>query len=253
MKMTVRHYYDFGPERSVVGDDLVNPDSWDGLRTTTRGVFSIPDSREEFERIARDRADIAARASAIDEWLESGHAHVVASYGVGGAALEWWLHTIRSERKLILTDYGEATIERLARILPAIDVRHHDLRKDAPIPADIHLFHRVDTELTNEEWHATFARFRSERVLFVAAEVLDLARLAFEMYSRMRMLGRASRAGFLRNRAAFEALWASTHASEPIEMHDLHAWTLSPKSNQRASASAAAAAVRSTSSSESSG
>ena len=39
LKLTIRHYYDFGADRHVVGDDLVTPESWDGLRTATSGLL----------------------------------------------------------------------------------------------------------------------------------------------------------------------------------------------------------------------
>jgi hypothetical protein len=145
-----------------------------------------------------------------------------------------------------MTDYGPATTARLGGVFPAVEVRRHDLRRDDPIESDVHLFHRIDTELDNHEWRAVFERFRHAEILLVATEVLDVRALAFELYGRIAKLGRASRAGFVRNRAAFEALWRSTHVGDPLEMHDLHAWALSPRSNQ---APTTAATTRSTSSS----
>jgi hypothetical protein len=206
----------------------------------------LPATRAEFERVAQERTDVAARARAIDDWLQSRRVEVVSSYGVGGAALEWWLHRLRPERRLIMTDYGRATTARLGDVFPDAEVRRHDLRCDEPIASDAHLFHRIDTELANHEWRDVFARFRYAEILLIAAEVLDLRALAFEFYNRVAKRGRASRAGFVRNRAAFEALWQSTHLGDPLEMHDLHAWALSPRSNQ---APTAAATTRSTSSS----
>ncbi len=103
---------------------------------------------------------------------------VVASYGVGGASLEWWLTTLRPDRKLIMTDYGEATVERLAEVFPEADVRQHDLRQDEPLPADIHLFHRIETELGNHEWCDAFGRFGRAEIVLVAADFLDLGGLA---------------------------------------------------------------------------
>jgi hypothetical protein len=230
LRVTVRHYYDFGADRGIVGADLVTPEAWDGLRTRTTGVFSIPRTREEFIRVAEARRDIADRARAIDGWLAQQDARVVASYGVGGASLEWWLHRFRPDRRLILSDYGEATVERLAGLLPEVEVRNHDLRRDEPLPADLHLFHRIDTELSNPEWHDVFDRFGSASILLVAAEVLDAWKLLCELRDRLLMKHhRASRAGFVRTRGALEALWESTHASRPLRTHDLHAWSLTPK------------------------
>ena len=230
LRITVRHYYDFGADRTVVGDDLVTPEAWDGLRTRTSGVFSIPSTREEFVRAAESRADIAARAHAIDAWLEEQGANVVASYGVGGASLEWWLHRLRPDRRLLVSDYGKATVGRLAELFPEADVRLNDLRRDGPLPADTHLFHRIDTELANREWREVMQRFAREKVLVVAAEVLDLRKLLIEVRHRPALWrSGASRAGFIRTRGALEALWRRTHEARPLRMHDLDAWALTPR------------------------
>jgi hypothetical protein len=234
LRVTIRHYYDFGTDRPIVGDDLVRPEAWDRLRTETSGVFSIPPTREEFVRTAEERADIAGRARAIDAWLEQQGAEVVASYGVGGAALEWWLHKLRPRRKLIVTDYGEATIQRLADIFPEVDVRYHNFSRDQPLAADVHLFHRIDTELSNDEWQQVFNRFACMPILFVVTEVLGLRRLLDELRARRRMKQRhATKAGFSRSRPAFEALWRHTHSSEPVPMHDLNGWALRPRAVAR--------------------
>jgi len=234
LRLTVRHYYDFGADRAVVGDDLRTPEAWDGLRTKTSGVFAIPSTRTEFVEVAERRPDIAARARAIDAWLEEQGARVVASYGVGGASLEWWLHRLRPDRKLLVTDYGEATVSRLAEVFPEAEGRLHDLRRDDPLTADVHLFHRIDTELTNREWREVMGRFGQVPVLVVAADVLDLRRLLLELRSRPALRRHnASRAGFLRTRAALEALWRSTHTSSALQMHDLPAWALTPRRSVR--------------------
>jgi hypothetical protein len=217
-------------DRAIVGDDLVRPDAWDRLRTQTSGVFAIPPTREEFVRTAEGRADIAGRARAIDAWLERQGARVVASYGVGGAALEWWLYKLRPRRKLIVTDYGEATVQRLTETFPEVDVRFHDLSRDHPLAADVHLFHRIDTEFSSREWQEVFTRFARVPILVVATEVLDVRRLVLELRLRRRMkLRHATKAGLIRSRAAFEALWRHTHTSQPVPMHDLSGWALRPR------------------------
>ena len=230
MKLTLRHYYDFGPHRPVVGADLVTPDAWDALRIKTTGAFSIPTTRAEFLRVAEERHDIAERARAIDSWLEERGARVVASYGVGGATLEWCLLRLRPERKLILTDYGKATVERLAGLFPEADVRFHDLRRDEPLGANVHLFHRVETEFSNSEWREVLQRFRRVPLLVVAADVLDLRRLLIELRNRPALRRRgATKAGFIRTRAALEALWRSTHDARRVQMYDLEGWELLPR------------------------
>jgi hypothetical protein len=230
LRLTLRHYYDFGADRAVVGEDLVNPKAWDGLRTQTRGAFSMASTRSEFVRAAAGRTDITARAAAIDAWLEQQEARTIASYGVGAAALEWCLHDLRPGRRLIVTDYGEKTVERLANVFPEAHPRHHDLLRDDPLVADAHLFHRIDTELADGEWGRVFGRFADALILVVATQVLDLKRILLELKIRPGLKRRgASRAGYIRTRAAFEALWKPTHVAQHMQMHDLEAWALVPR------------------------
>src|SRR3954452_6445823 len=106
MRLTIPHYYDFGADRALVGDDLVRPEAWDGLRTQTAGPFALPAERDELERAADEREDLAVRARAIDAWLGARGVSRLASYGVGGALLEVWLHRLHPARELIVTDYA---------------------------------------------------------------------------------------------------------------------------------------------------
>jgi hypothetical protein len=230
LRVTVRHYYDFGADRTIVGTDLTTPESWDRLRTQTGGDFSIPATRDEFIRTAAGHEKVADRARAIDAWLTQHAGSSVASYGVGGATLEWWLSQIRPDRRVLCTENAAATVARLKAVAPELDVRHHDLRRDGPLAADAHLFHRIDTELTNREWQEVFRRFSSVTILVVAAQVLDVRTLVRELldWPRMRIM-RASRAGFLRTRSAFASLWRPTHDAVPVRMHDLDAWSLTPR------------------------
>jgi hypothetical protein len=74
-------------------------------------------------------------------------------------------------------------------------------------------------------------------ILVVATEVLDVRQVLLELRGRRRMKRRhATKAGFIRSRAAFEALWRPTHTSQPIRMHDLHSWELRPRAVGRTAA-----------------
>jgi len=225
LRITVRHYYDFRVERAIVGSDLGTPEAWDRLRARTTGRFSLPEAREGFVRLPESHEEIADRARAIDDWLANAGIDSIASYGVGTGVLEWWLTRLRAGRRITCTDYAAGTVRRLNDLAPELHACGHDLRRDNPLTADLHLFHRIDTELSNREWHDVLERFRSESI-FIAAEVLDLRRLTVELLARP--LIRASRAGFLRTRAALEALWLTTHQGLPLRMHDLPAWSLTP-------------------------
>jgi hypothetical protein len=224
----MRHHYDFGVDRQVVGDDLVRAEAWDALRTGTDGAFSLAGSREELERVADRRPEIGERAKAIEAWLEKRDVGSLASYGVGGAVLEAWLLRLRPSRSFVLTDYGPETVDRLRALLPDVKVVHHDLLRDPPLDADIQLFHRIDTELTDKEWRGVLKRFAGETILVVATEIATPRRLARELMLRARSR-RLTRAGWLRTRDSFETLWSGTHDAEPIRLYDLEGWALTPR------------------------
>jgi hypothetical protein len=228
MRITMRHYFDFGPERALVGEDLARPEAWDALRVRSDGPFAMPETRTSLERGADQQPELSKRARAIDAELERRGAETLASYGVGTGLLEIWLERLRPDRKLLLTDYAPQTVERLGALFPGADVRQHDLLRDPPLEADVHLFHRVDTELTDDEWRLVLTRFASERILVVATEVATLPRLGAELLGRVRRRG-LSRAGWLRTRDAFEALWEPTHDAVAVNLHDLQGWVLEPQ------------------------
>jgi hypothetical protein len=224
----MRHHFDFGPDRAVVGDDLVRAEAWDALRTRTDGAFSVADSREELERTADGRPEIGERAQAIERWLDPRDVDVLASYGVGGGVLEAWLLRLGSQRRLALTDYGPETVDRLRALFPEAEVVRHDLLRDAPLDAEVHLFHRIDTELTDDQWHEVLGRFADKTILVVATEVATPRRLGQELLLRARSR-HLTRAGWLRSRGSFEALWSETHEAEALRLNDLDGWALTPR------------------------
>jgi hypothetical protein len=224
----MRHYFDFGSERALVGGDLVRPEAWDALRVRSGGPFAMPETRAELELAADEQPELAERARAIDAELVRRRVETVASYGVGAGLIEAWLERLRPERKLVLTDYAPRTVERLRTLFPEAHIHEQNLVRDPPLEADAHLLHRVDTELTNDEWRGLLKRFANERVVIVATEVATLPRLAAELVGRVRRRG-LSRAGWLRTRDAFEALWTPTHDACPVDFHDLHGWVLEPR------------------------
>ena len=94
MRLTVRHHFDFGADRAVVGDDLVRPEAWDALRTQTSGAFALAETREEWERTADEHPELEARARRLDDVFERLGAGKLVSYGAGGATLECWLKRV---------------------------------------------------------------------------------------------------------------------------------------------------------------
>lgn len=228
MQVTIRHHFDFGDDRELVGKNLVTPESWDALRTRTNGPFAAATSSEELAQVAERHPELGERAREIDHWLETNGIRTLASYGIGGGTLEWWLQRLRPDRRLLLADYAPATVERLRELFPDAEVHRRDLLADPPLPTDAHLFHRIDTELTNAEWREAMRRFASERVLVVATEVATPRRLLQELLLRLRNRN-LSRAGWLRTRDSFEALWRETHNAQPLRLYDLDGWALTPR------------------------
>jgi hypothetical protein len=105
----------------------------------------------------------------------------------------------------------------------------HDIRVEEPLPADLHLIHRLDTELSNDEWPRTLARF-AQPVIFIAGETLRPRAAARELVTRFRH-PRATKAGWLRTEDALRALWRGSHDDEPVEA-DLPAYLLLPRGRE---------------------
>jgi hypothetical protein len=227
VRLTVRHHFDFGADRAVVGDDLVRPEAWDALRTQTSGAFALAETREEWERTADEHPELEARARRLDAVFERRGARRVVSYGAGGATLECWLNRVAPQRDLVVTDYAHATVERLTPIFAEAECVVHDLSADGPLDGDLHLFHRIDTEFENRQWEEVFERFAAVPIVFVAAGQVGL-RGALAEVRKGRRPG-ASRAGWVRTRPALEALWKRSHTAASVDVGDLPAWELAPK------------------------
>jgi len=228
LPLTVRHIVDFAGERDLVGETLLSPHSWDALRLQTEGPFTIAQSSDQLEQQADERPDIGNRAELLDEWFNDQAVTSLASYGVGRGILESRLARLGPDREMVMTEYAPQTLERLRLLFAGREVVRHDLEKESPLDVDLHLFHRIDTELSNRQWHTVMRNFEGVRVLLVATEVIGGRRAAAAI--RLRLLNRqVTNAGWLRNRAAFESLWRQTHNAQPLRFGDLHAWHLTPK------------------------
>jgi hypothetical protein len=221
--LRIRHRFDFGVDRSLVGRELTIAD-WERLRTQTRGPFALPADRAELEARAR-AAEIVARAAVLDELLAS---PVVASYGAGSAALELALARLRPERVVRITEVGPCALATLERVFPEADAQLHDLRHDPPVAADVHLFHRIDTEFDDSDLAGVFRRFAACRLVVVPTEILTTKAVARELVNRFRT--GMTDAGWVRSRGAFERLWADTHSAQYRSSGVVHAWALTPRS-----------------------
>lgn len=229
--LTIRHRYDFGPDRDRVGAHLVSPQSWDAIRETS-GPFGLPSTRVEWERAAGD-GDFAERAAAIAAVADELGACRVCSYGVGAAFVELNLARLRPDLELVCTDFAPRTLARLRELFPEADVRHHDLLSDAPLEADLHLFHRIDSELSNRQWRTVLARFR-EPILLVATELLEMGALLREL--RLRFSDTATDAGYIRTEAGFRSFWRRSHRDRKLRIGSHTGFLLAPRAGARRAA-----------------
>ena len=225
MRMTIRHVYDFGTDRALVGDDLVRPEAWDALRTRSDGPFAMAQTRDEAERRALADPDLVGRADALGAWLRREGVRRLVSYGVGGGTLELLLSRYEAAPELVLTDYGPETVQQLRGLVPGAEVLRHDLLTDSPLGGDVHLFHRIDTEFDNRQLRSLLRRFADRRVLVIATGTVSVAEGLREVAYRFRNRN-VSRAGWRRTSATFEALWRPTHEAQALTFHDLPGWDL---------------------------
>jgi hypothetical protein len=229
MRLTIRHVYDFGEDRTLVGDDLVRPEAWDALRTRTDGPFAMARTTAEAERVALEHPELVGRADALAQWLHRERIGRVVSYGVGGGTMELLLSHHEHVPELVLTDYGPETVDGLRSLFPDTEVVRHDLLADPPLEGDLQLFHRIDTEFSNRQLRGLLERFAPERVLIVGSGTITVREGIHEVAYRFRNRN-VSKAGWRRSRATFEALWSRTHDAVALTLHDLPAWDLRPRS-----------------------
>lgn len=227
MRLSITHWYDFGPDARLVGSDLAGADTWDALRTATSGPFALPDTRAVWAAAADD-PETRARAEAVDAEFRARGVRRFASYGVGAAVVELLLTRLDPTRRAVVTEFAPRTTERLEQLFIEADVRTHDLRSDGPLDGvDIHLLYRVDTELADDAFRELLGRFAHVPLLVVATELLTVRAVLRELRTRLR--SRATRAGLVRSRAAFESILSDTHRIRRVRIHDLHGWLLEPR------------------------
>jgi hypothetical protein len=210
MRLTVPHFHHFGSHRELVGDDLVNPGSWDRLRLEAETIFSFDATRDAWDqRIATD-AFQRRRAAALVSWLEALGVRRLASYGVGPAPIERWINRLRPHWELHVTDYAPRTVERLRSHFPEARTHLHDLRRQQPLPADAHLLCCLDTEFSDEEWLEIYERFSGERLIVYPCATLGPSTIVNELRQWVATT-RPTRCGFVRTRGQIEAFLGRTH------------------------------------------
>jgi hypothetical protein len=103
-----------------------------------------------------------------------------------------------------------------------------DLRDVESLPrANLHLMHRLDQELSREEWHRVFASLEAP-VLFVPSEILTPVAVAKELVRRV-LRPRATSAGLFRNEAALRDLWSPWFDDRRVAVGDEAGFLLTPR------------------------
>jgi hypothetical protein len=229
MRLTVPHYYDFGPDRDLLGGDLLGPEEWDSLRIEGRGIFRFPEDPREYERLVAESDWQERRARALAGWLAELGVGTVASYGVGPGIVEAWLLRLVPDVRQVLADIAPRTVERLRVHFDDADVHLHDFCRDEPLDAELHLFNGVDTELNDDAWRDVLRRFRERRVLFFPNITFGARVIAGELWCR-RPGRRPMRAGWWRTKGRFDELTAPTHDVRRLDGGRAGvAWMLEPK------------------------
>jgi hypothetical protein len=217
VRIRVRHRYDFGAAREHVGASLLTAESWDAARSLP-GPFALAQTRAEWEQAAA-QPNLEARARDVSAIARELGARSLCSHGVGTAALEFNLHRVNPELELICTDYAPRAVEGLRRLFPEAHIVLRDLTApDAPV-ADLHLMHRLDAELDDDEWSAVFEQLRAP-IVFVPNVVLGLTDAARELARGLVRRDSLTEAGWFRNEAALRALWAGTYRDRALTVGD---------------------------------
>jgi hypothetical protein len=207
----MRHSYDFS-DIADVGDEL-DEGGWDKLRRSASIFGQWEPTGEQLDAVRPRVEAVVAIAAALN-------ARRVCSYAVGGGLIERELVNAPGI-ELTCTEYAPETVARLGTIFPRVTL--HDLR-DGPLTGfDLHVLHRVDTELSNRDWRA-YVEAIAEPHLFAVSEYLDAGGLRRELSLRRR---RATKAGWLRTESAFRRLLPK-HA-ERVSIGDLDGYLVTSR------------------------
>ncbi len=229
MKLTIKHYYDFGYHSKGLEGTLLNPVSWDHLRVgqnDSDNVFALPPDRSMWQERCLANQALHQRAEAIVHILK-GNYHRVHSYGVGCACLEFLLKVKNSDLFLQCSDFTPLTVNRLKIIfLEADEITQFDMFKDNWKNTEndcIHLLYRVDTEFDDAQWSTVFEKMKKagiKNILFIPDGFLNLRRMMTEKIKYIADQWRGKKmtfAGYLRTEDQFKFLFNKFYQIKSVE------------------------------------
>ena len=214
VRITIRHHFDFGADRER---RRRRPRPARGLgraaHTDRRRLRSRRVARGARARAAEARRRSASARGRSTRWLEQNATSARSRRTASAAACSRrWLQRLRPERRLLLAEYAPETVERLRALFPGAEVRPaRPARRPAadggraPLPPRRH---RADRRAVAR---GRCGASRARRVLVVATEVATPRAARCRSCSCALRSRRLTRAGWLRTRGAFEALWRDTH------------------------------------------
>lgn len=224
MKLTIRHYYDFGGLSQDIGQALDNADSWDTLRLQdgmVDNVFAIPASRQAWERGCYAQALVESHAQAIAQFVRGNFVRIN-SYGVGPGFLEFFIKKQLPEVFVQCSDYTARSIDRLRQVFTEADeIIQFDMLNDSwsnDGSRALYLFYRIDTAFDNKQWRTILANMCKNRIahiLFVPCEFLTFQRFLSQKlkYFFYKFLGKKIIfAGYLRTKSQFLDILNSSYS-----------------------------------------
>lgn len=225
LKVTIKHYFDFGGMSQTVNGHMHNAQAWDVLRleSAPSNIFAIPGERQEWLKRCHQERFVEEQAGGIADIIR-GRFTRVNSYGTGPGFLEFFIKQECPDIFLQCSDYTVKSMERLRRVfteadeIVAFDMLNGPWQNTGK--STLHLLYRVDTVLDNDQWRSVFEKMSSARigyVLFFPCEFLTPRRWLKQIIKHRLwpLLGkRLAFAGYLRTKAQFLDMFSGVYTVE---------------------------------------
>jgi hypothetical protein len=242
MELTLKYYHYFDDRGNELGNCLNVPESWDILRIKGEGsgnFFYISDDRTVWQQGCLSNERLKLRAQKIAGFLKLNF-RCIYSFGVGDARLEFLIKEENPLFQMKCSDFAPKGLERLQNVfVEADEIFLFDITQgnwNRIDPEGICLFHRVDTELNDDQWRVVLRKMKSRgirNVLFIPGQMVTLGRILQQeiKYIIFRLLGRKMTfSGFMRTKGKFISLLTEFFDIDQIvTLQDLQGFLLTLK------------------------
>jgi hypothetical protein len=235
IRLTVPHWYGFGPGIAKSRSAVLTDEEWDRLRERDT-AFGFGRSREAWIANAQSNAALIRRAEAVAALLKTWAAGRLVSVGVGTALFEFLLKFEIPDLVLRCGDWSPESMRLLReRFVECESVERMDLRQPmwAHDKDEVVLFNRVDMELTDSEWHQCFTHLANvgvKRIVWIPCGLLNGRLMVAEIRGVLAGIGRGrqlARSGYLRTPARMRELFSDHYdRREVVTSGDLQTWGL---------------------------